>query len=247
MPYGIPCTLPGLLGSLFNLCEFPWTMRRYFISSSVCRWSYGANKIQIHTDVKLLSEFLSCLGNDAGRNNPSLSSLPPSPAPRALVFFLYGYGTHRISERGAQNMAQVLRLLVENEILRLNVWNNPTNDPKRGVDSTGTVERTMTDVSSLVVLPLGAIAEAPRQATWTMFAGQTWQLNPGIAIHLTRRFSVPALENEVTRLVRSNPLACIDVPDALNFLVGDRLDPAIRRDLRVRSDFISRRDILARV
>lgn len=45
-------------------------------------------------------------------------------------------------------MAQVLRLLVENEILRLNVWNNPTNDPKRGVDSICTVEKTMLDVST---------------------------------------------------------------------------------------------------
>ena len=50
-------------------------------------------------------------------------------------------------------MAQVLRLLVENEILRLDVWNNPTNDPKRGVDNTGTIERAMTDVScSSIVL-----------------------------------------------------------------------------------------------
>jgi len=63
-------------------------------------------------------------------------------------------------ERGAQSVAQVLRLLVENEILRLNVWNNPTNDPKRGVDSIGTVEKTMTDVSSFIV-PSGAILDDP--------------------------------------------------------------------------------------
>jgi len=72
---------------------------------------------------------------------------------------------------------------------------------------------------------------------WMSFARQTWQLNPGIAIYLTERFSVPALESEVTRLVRSNPLACVDVPGALNFLVGDRLDPNVRRDLRVSSSF----------
>jgi phosphatidylinositol 4-kinase len=51
---------------------------------------------------------------------------------------------------------------------------------------------------------------------------------------------VPTLEGEVIRLVRSNPLACIDVPDALKFLVGDRLDPAVRRDLRVRISFAPR-------
>jgi len=70
--------------------------------------------------------------------------------------------------------------------------------------------------------------------TWTTSARRTWQLNPGIAIHLTERFSAPALENEVTRLVRSKPLAYIDVPDALKFSIGDGLDPAFRRDLRVR-------------
>lgn len=55
------------------------------------------------------------------------------------------------AELGAQGVVQVLRLLVENEILRLNVWNNPTNDPKRGVDSIGIVEKTMLDVSTLHV------------------------------------------------------------------------------------------------
>lgn len=56
-------------------------------------------------------------------------------------------------------MGQVLRLLVENEILRLNVWNNPTNDPKRGADSIGIVEKTMLDVSTLHAVPPGLIAD----------------------------------------------------------------------------------------
>ena len=58
---------------------------------------------------------------------------------------------------------------------------------------------------------------------------------------------MPALEAEVARLVRSNPLACVDIPDALNFLVGDRLDLAVRRDLKVRSNLAFLRDILAHV
>lgn len=49
---------------------------------------------------------------------------------------------------------------------------------------------------------------------------------------------MPALEHEVTILVRSNPLACIDIPEALDFLVGERLDPTVRRDLRVNSSLV---------
>lgn len=55
----------------------------------------------------------------------------------------------------------MLRLLVENEILRLNVWNNPANDPKRGADNVGTVEKSMTDVSSVIVTLSGSVTNAP--------------------------------------------------------------------------------------
>jgi len=65
------------------------------------------------------------------------------------------------TKRGAQSMAQVLRLLVENEILRLNVWNDPSNDPKRGADSIGTVDKSMKDVSSSVMTPSGSTVNAP--------------------------------------------------------------------------------------
>lgn len=48
-----------------------------------------------------------------------------------------------------KNHALPLRLLVENEIFRLSVWTNPSNDLKRGTDHMSTLEKTMLDVSSL--------------------------------------------------------------------------------------------------
>lgn len=39
----------------------------------------------------------------------------------------------------------LLRLLVENEIFRLNVWNNPSSD-KRNTDQTSGIERNFTEV-----------------------------------------------------------------------------------------------------
>jgi hypothetical protein len=43
----------------------------------------------------------------------------------------------------------LLRLLVENEIFRLNVWNNPSND-KRSTDQTSGIERNFTEVSPTI-------------------------------------------------------------------------------------------------
>lgn len=111
--------------------------------------------------MKLLSEFLSCLSNDVARNNLSLSSLSPRPVFRALSPASNIRELTECIEGGAQNTTQVLRLLVENEILRLNVWNNPVNDPKRGVDNIGTVEKSMTDVSRVVATLLGSATNVP--------------------------------------------------------------------------------------
>ena len=58
VPCGIPYTLRHLLGSLFGHCEFPRILFRSFFDYDRYRWSYGASKIQIRTDMELLS-FLS--------------------------------------------------------------------------------------------------------------------------------------------------------------------------------------------
>ncbi|KAH7879656.1 uncharacterized protein C8R40DRAFT_1158339 [Lentinula edodes] len=72
------------------------------------QWSYGANRVQIDADVKVLSEFLSYLQADSIRDTLTVSSLAPSQfAPRASL---------RIPCR---DINQPLRLLVENEIFRL--------------------------------------------------------------------------------------------------------------------------------
>jgi phosphatidylinositol 4-kinase A len=62
----------------------------------------------------------------------------------------------------------------------------------------------------------------------------TWQLNPAITVYLPERFMLPVVHNEVTRCIRSNTTALLDVPDALRFLVGERLDANVRRDLKVK-------------
>ena len=54
----------------------------------------------------------------------------------------------RWSELKAVN--RFLRLLVENEILRLSVWDNPTNDAKRRSDPPALLEKGMVEVNLLL-------------------------------------------------------------------------------------------------
>lgn len=62
---------------------------------------------------------------------------------------------------------------------------------------------------------------------------KTWEIDPAITIYLAERFNYPAVQSEVARLVRSSTPDVLDVPEALRFLVGEKLDLGVQRDLRV--------------
>ncbi|CAA7271519.1 unnamed protein product [Cyclocybe aegerita] len=166
------------------------------------QWSYGANRVQVDADIKVLSEFLSYLQSDSVRGPAAISSLSPSRLS----------ATYYAERMGSLNLP--LRLLTENEISRLSVWSNPTNDVKRGADIVGNMERTLLDTA------------------WPGIVRTLWRLDPAVAVYLTERFKNPHIRYEVGKLVRSNTTDVLDIPDALSFLLGDRLDPRVRRDLK---------------
>jgi hypothetical protein len=56
-----------------------------------------------------------------------------------------------------------------------------------------------------------------------------------MAVHMAERFKYPAVQAEITRLVRSEPKAVIGVAEALHFLLGDKLEAASRPALKVSS------------
>jgi phosphatidylinositol 4-kinase len=62
-----------------------------------------------------------------------------------------------------------------------------------------------------------------------------WQINPAIAVYMAERLKSPFIRNEIGKLVRSSTLDVLDTPEALAFLLGDKFDPAIPRDLKVRN------------
>jgi len=59
---------------------------------------------------------------------------------------------------------------------------------------------------------------------WNRLLQRTWRISPAVAVHMGERFKLPHVQAEITKLVRGDPRMVVDVPEALHFLLGDRLD-----------------------
>ncbi|KAG1843995.1 hypothetical protein C8R48DRAFT_780450 [Suillus tomentosus] len=101
-----------------------------------------------------------------------------------------------------------------NEIFRLMVWANPSNEAKRGSDLHGLLECNMLE------------------SAWPGIVRTVWEVDPAIAVHLTKHFKSPAAHAEVQNLVRSNTSQVVDTPEALRFLIGDSFRSGPRRELK---------------
>jgi phosphatidylinositol 4-kinase len=126
---------------------------------------------------------------------------------------------------------QLLRLLVENEITRLNVWLNPTNDPKRGTDFVG-VEKTFYDVRVELLYARKRVNASPFQDTWIQMTQAAWKIDPAVAVHMAERFKANVVQQEVTRLVKANAKEAMDIPEALKFLLEGKIS-GIKAQLKV--------------
>lgn len=103
-------------------------------------------------DIKLLVEFLDAVRRDTPKDAFNVSSLdasPPSTCSFARDNSLRSDPSHTV-HANVKSHQQLLSLLLENEIIRLNVWSNPTNDPKRGADHVNSIERSFSDVGRCV-------------------------------------------------------------------------------------------------
>ncbi|KAL1412783.1 Phosphatidylinositol 4-kinase stt4 [Vanrija albida] len=170
------------------------------------QWSFGSNRIQVGAEIKLLQDFATAIQEDQIRADHATTSLPDR-APAWLV-----PGTTSLQDYIAQHKERVrlLQLLVENEINRLAVWSNPANDRNRALAPSTVVE--------------GAIGAEE----WGHLVRKAWKLNPAVAVQMGERFKQVQVHSEITRLVRSNPRRVLGVPEALNFLLGDKLETTSR-------------------
>jgi phosphatidylinositol 4-kinase len=191
------------------------------------QWSYGSDRIQVGAEIKLLSEFLGIVQSDHIRGDHLTTSMPDR-GPKFLVKgrsdFMIQLSVYHADSIGYSSLddyvsqhrdrVRILQLLVESEVYRLSVWHNSLEEPNRAT-STAPMEKAITPDD------------------WTRLVQKAWKMSPPMTVHMGERFKYPAVQTEITRLVRANPKAVIGVPEALHFLLGDKLETASRRALQV--------------
>ncbi|KAH7889620.1 hypothetical protein F5I97DRAFT_1934490 [Phlebopus sp. FC_14] len=168
------------------------------------QWSFGANRVQVDADIKVLFELLGHLQTDSVRGLCPLSSLSPSQSNATNSFY----------ETRLKETNQPLRLLVENEIYRLTVWGNPSNDSKRSSDHHSTIERSVLE------------------SNWANVMRTVWEIDPAIAVYMMERFKSPSARAEVERLVRHKPIDAAHAPEGLRYLVDGFRHPTQKRELQ---------------
>ncbi|GAA6004788.1 hypothetical protein JCM10207_001014 [Rhodosporidiobolus poonsookiae] len=201
------CILQG--SRLESVVEYNYRAKLYDATlqwfSSRPIWSFGSNRIQLKSDLQAVDELLGTISADS----PAFDSIASASDDRASS--LPGRISIAAAKEHHRLRQQLVQLLLSDEADRLRLWINPLQDSKRGP------------------LMSGDIHNGENLRKLARFAWSHW---PKVAVFLPERFKAPALAQEVTRLVRADPAAVQDCPEALAFFVEDSLTPDVKGKLR---------------
>ncbi|GAA5911601.1 1-phosphatidylinositol 4-kinase STT4 [Sporobolomyces salmoneus] len=165
-------------------------------------WSFGTNRIQMKADLQAVEELTLIIESDFVTLNETVTSSATSVTDRANF--------NRVKEEHSLKK-ELLITLMHDEADRLKLWLNPTQDSKRGPI-------------------LSSSSPSPdRLVKLARFAWKRWSK---VVVHLPARFKFPLLSNEVTELVRADPLTVQDSPHALAFFIDDEIPSESRSKLR---------------
>ncbi|EFP83486.2 phosphatidylinositol-4- kinase [Puccinia graminis f. sp. tritici] len=186
-----------LLRDLCYHASFDW----FSLTSS---FGFGSNRLQHESELRLLQELLEMVKVDIPVNAYHLSSIESNTNLRLLP----GRLTPSAASLAHTDRNRLLQLFLENEIIRLMVWHNPLNDPKKGKD----IEANLSKLKG--------------EAEVKLMVQTAWSINPHLALRLAERFKNVYIEDETRSLVRRYPHQARKVPEALDYF-AQPFDPAI--------------------